>query len=205
MNKQEFLSGLRNALSGLPQDDIEERLSFYSEMIDDRVEEGMTEEEAVASIGSINDVVSQILSDVPITKLIKERIKPKRSLGGLEIALLILGFPLWFPLLIAAASLIFAFYAVIWSLIISLWAIELSFIACGFAGIAAGAAYAVNGLGVQSLATFGIGIFFCGFSVFTFFCCKAATKGMLKLTKKALLGIKSLFVRKENKKGKKDL
>ena len=44
MNKQEFLAGLRKGLSGLPQEDIEERLLFYSEMIDDRIEEGMEEE-----------------------------------------------------------------------------------------------------------------------------------------------------------------
>ena len=34
MNKQEFLMKLRKALSGLPKDDIDERLTFYSEMID---------------------------------------------------------------------------------------------------------------------------------------------------------------------------
>ncbi len=33
MNKQEFLTDLRKALSGLPQDDIEERIAFYGEMI----------------------------------------------------------------------------------------------------------------------------------------------------------------------------
>ena len=37
MNKQEFLTQLRQGLSGLPQDDIEKRLTFYSEMIDDRI------------------------------------------------------------------------------------------------------------------------------------------------------------------------
>ena len=47
MRKQEFLTELRKGLSGLPQDDIEERLSFYSEMIDDQIEEGLAEEEAV--------------------------------------------------------------------------------------------------------------------------------------------------------------
>ena len=47
MNKQEFLSLLRRELSGLPQGDIEERVGFYAEMIDDRMEEGLTEEEAV--------------------------------------------------------------------------------------------------------------------------------------------------------------
>ena len=46
MNKREFLASLRNGLYGLPQDDIEERLGFYAEMIDDRMEEGLTEEQA---------------------------------------------------------------------------------------------------------------------------------------------------------------
>ena len=45
MTKKEFLSGLRKKLSGLPQEDSEERLNFYSEIIDDRVEEGLSEEE----------------------------------------------------------------------------------------------------------------------------------------------------------------
>ena len=47
MNKEEFLNSLRKRLKGLPNNEIEERISFYSEMIDDRVEEGMSEEEAI--------------------------------------------------------------------------------------------------------------------------------------------------------------
>ena len=38
MNKQEFIDALRAALSGLPADDVEDRLSYYGEMIDDRIE-----------------------------------------------------------------------------------------------------------------------------------------------------------------------
>jgi uncharacterized membrane protein len=49
MGKQEFLTRLGKALSGLPREDIEERLNFYSEMIEDRMEEGLSEEEAVAA------------------------------------------------------------------------------------------------------------------------------------------------------------
>ena len=45
MNKQEFITSLYNRLSGLPQNDIENSIEFYSEMIDDRIEEGLTEEE----------------------------------------------------------------------------------------------------------------------------------------------------------------
>lgn len=46
MSKQEFLEQLRRGLSGLPREDIEERLKFYSEMLEDRMEEGLSEEEA---------------------------------------------------------------------------------------------------------------------------------------------------------------
>ena len=56
MNKQEFLDRLRKGLSGLPQAEREERLLFYSEMIDDRMEEGLTEEEAVAALGSLEEI-----------------------------------------------------------------------------------------------------------------------------------------------------
>lgn len=37
MRKWEFLSTLKNRLSGLPKQEVEERLNFYSEMIDDRM------------------------------------------------------------------------------------------------------------------------------------------------------------------------
>lgn len=51
MSKQEFLGALYNGLSGLPKEDIENSVQFYSEMIDDRMDEGMTENEAVEDIG----------------------------------------------------------------------------------------------------------------------------------------------------------
>lgn len=95
MNKQEFLGKLRSGLSGLPQGDVEERLTFYSEMIDDRMEEGISEEEAVCEIGSVDEIVSQIIADIPFTKLVREKIKPNRTLRPWEIVLLVLGSPVW--------------------------------------------------------------------------------------------------------------
>lgn len=79
MNKQEFLDGLRKGLSGLPQANIEERLTFYGEMLDDRIEEGLSEEEAVAAAGSVNEIVRQTVADIPLAKIAKERIKPKKT------------------------------------------------------------------------------------------------------------------------------
>lgn len=44
MTKREFTVRLGSMLSGLPKRDIDERISFYCEMIDDKIEDGMSEE-----------------------------------------------------------------------------------------------------------------------------------------------------------------
>ena len=80
MRKEEFLKRLRKRLSGLPDKDTDERISFYSEIIDDRIEDGLTEEEAVAAIGTVDSVVEQIINETPIKTLVNQRIKPKRKL-----------------------------------------------------------------------------------------------------------------------------
>ena len=42
MNKQEFLDALQGGLSGLPKEDLQRILDFYSEIIDDCVEDGLS-------------------------------------------------------------------------------------------------------------------------------------------------------------------
>ena len=79
MNKQDFLAELRKGLSGLPQDDIEERLTFYSEMLDDRIEEGLSEEEAVSAAGTIDEIVAQTIADISLPKIARERLLPDRK------------------------------------------------------------------------------------------------------------------------------
>ena len=123
MTKQEFLEKLEASLDGLPKDDIAERISFYSEMIDDRIEEGLSEEDAVADIGSIDDIVFEMLKETSIAKLVKEKIKPNRKLKTWEIVLLWAGSPVWFPLLIVAAAVVFSLYVSVWAIIISFWAV----------------------------------------------------------------------------------
>ena len=124
MTKKEFLSSLRSKLQGLPPSDIDERISFYSEMIDDRMDEGKSEEEAVSEIGNVDDVVMDIAKDTPLVKLVKEKMKPKRRIRPWEIVLLVLGFPLWFPLLITFFVLVLVFWIVIWVLAIVTYVLE---------------------------------------------------------------------------------
>lgn len=205
MNKSEFLAELRSRLVGLPQNEIEERISFYSEMIDDRVEEGATEEDAVAGIGSIDEIVAQILEDVPLWSIVKEKVKKKRektekkrrSLKAWEIVLIVLGFPVWLPLLIAAFAVILSLYVVLWSVIISLWAVFVSLAACGLAGIVAGVGYAILVKPIDGILLVAAGLVCSGLAIFAFIGCKAATKGTARLTKKMIFGIKHLFVGKD--------
>ena len=197
MTKQEFITELREKLSGLPKEDIEESISFYSEMIDDRIEEGQTEEKAVFDIGSAEKISAQIIADTPFPKIAKERIKPKRRLMAWEIILLVLGSPLWLSLAAAAIVLILAIYVVLWSVIISLWAVFASLLASSVGVLAAGVVFAISGRIIESIAMIGVSFLCAGFTIFLFFGSKAATKGIILLTKKIALGIKRAFVRKE--------
>lgn len=197
MNKQEFLEQLRKGLTGLPKDEIEERLAFYGEMIDDRMEDGVSEETAVCEIGSVDELVSQIIADIPLRKLVKEKIRPKQKLKVWEIVLLALGSPIWLSLIIAVLAVILSLYLVVWSVIGVLWAVFAAFVTCGLAGVAAGVYFAVGGTILTGIATIGAGMACIGLSVFIFFGCKAATKGIIWLTKKLIFLIKNRFIKKE--------
>ena len=200
MNKAQFLEDLRSRLSGLPRQELDERLVFYSEMIDDRIEDGLDEEAAVAEIGPADKVARQIMEDIPLSALVKERVRSNRSPKAWEIVLLVLGFPLWFPLLIAAGAVLLSLYAVLWALVLSLWAVEFSLIVSAFAGVAGGIFLLLRGSAVQGLTLISAGLVLAGLAIFLFYGCVAAVKGSVQLTKKLALGLKSLFVGKERTK-----
>ena len=198
MTKQAFFTELKARLSGLPSAEANERFSFYDEMINDRIEDGLSEEEAVAQVGTPEEISNQILSEIPLSALVKEKVRSKRALRVWEIILLILGFPLWFPLLLSAFIIILAFYIVIWSLVISLFAIDLSL---GFASIAAlvmAIIYLFQGKISSAVLMLGASAICAGLTVLLFIGSITAAKGMCVVTKKSILGIKSWFVRKEN-------
>lgn len=197
MCKREFLAELRAGLSGLPQEDIEERLTFYSEMIDDRTEDGLSEDEAVAAIGSVDEIVAQAVADTSLVKIAKERIKPKRRLRVGEIVLLTLGSPIWLSLGLVVLAVIFTIYVVLWSVIASLWAVFAALAACFVAGIPMSVVFAANGHVASGVATLAAGAVCAGLAIFMFFGCKAATKGILILTKKTAIQIKNCFIKRE--------
>ena len=125
MGKTEFLEQLRRGLSGCPDQEKEERIAFYDEMISDYLEEGLTESEAVAKIGDPRDIAAGIMADLPLSTLVKERIRPGRKLKSWELILIILGSPIWVSLVIAAIAVIFSIYVAVWSIVVAVYAADL--------------------------------------------------------------------------------
>lgn len=197
MTKQEFLAALRDGLSGLPQSDIEEHLGFYAEMIEDRMEDGLTEEEAVAAVGSVEDIAAQIVADTPLTRLVSVKIKPNRRLSAWEIVLLVLGSPIWLSLLIAVFAVALSLYVVLWSVVVSLWSVFVALAASALGVLVGGVVFLCYSYTSAGLVCIAASLVCAGLSIFAFYGCKAATKGGGWLTKKMALFIKTCFIRKE--------
>lgn len=198
MTKLSFLFALRDKLSGLPQSEIEERLRFYSEMIEDRMEEGLSEEEAVAEIGTVEEIAAQILSDCPRVEQKKEAISHKRQIKAWEIVLLILGSPVWLSLLIAVFAVIFSLYVSLWSVIVAFWAVFVAFAVCALSCIVVGIVIVISRNVLAGTSLLAVGFICTGLTILLFYGCKALTKAAAWITKKLATGIYHLFTRKEN-------
>ena len=197
MTKLQFLLALNDKLSGLPRDEVDERLNFYSEMIEDRIEEGLSEADAVAAVGSVDEIAEQITAEIPLVKIVTEKVKRKGKLESWQIVLLVVGAIVWIPLLIAAGSVVFSLYVSLWSVIISLWAGFVSVVASAIAAAVFGLVLVMCGNAQIGFAAIAAAMVCAGVSIFFLLGCKAATKGASWLTKKMALIIKKAFTGKE--------
>ena len=190
MTKLNFLMALHEKLADLPQSEVEERLVFYSEMIEDRMEEGLSEAEAVSAVGAVEEIAAQIAAEIPSGKVKKKR-------KAWKTVLLIVGSPLWGSLLVAAVAVVFAVYVSLWAVAISLWACFGASCGCALGGLVASVIFFCGGTGSAGFSVLGASLVCAGLSVFLFYGCKAATKGVLWLGKKLCLWAQKCFSRKE--------
>ena len=192
MSKQEFLAELKGRLHALDEVEIKKTLAYYGEIIDDRVEEGMTEDQAIRSMEPVGAIAEQILQDAPLKTLI--RAKRPRNLSAWTIVLLVLGSPVWLPLLIAALVLVLAFFLVIWSLILALWVIVVSFAAGGIASVAS--VPFVIGM-TTVLMNLGAGLMLIGAAILLFRPAVVAARQAGRLMAATGRRMKSILIRKE--------
>ena len=88
MTRKQFLNDLYRRLGSMSTEEAEQHLTYYAEMLADRMEDGMTEEEAVASMESVDTIARRILQDAvvpersvfddPVEDFAEEKPKKKR-------------------------------------------------------------------------------------------------------------------------------
>ncbi len=165
--------------------------------MDGQLKRGLLDVCVLAAIGSIEEIAAQVVAETPLTKIAKERIRPKRRLGAGEIVLLVLGSPIWLSLGIAAAAVLLALYAVVWSVIVSLWAVFAALAVCAVGSIPLGVWVIAKGRAAAGIATLAGGMVCAGLAILMFFGCLAATKGVILWTGRSVLWVKDRLIGKK--------
>lgn len=131
MSKEEFLGSLNRLLKSLGKSEREKSLSYYNEIIDDYMEDGYTEEEAVGQIGSPGQIAQEILEE----QQTQMKTPMSRGMKGLIAVLLVLGFPLWGSLVLAGFCLVLSAVLLVLSAYIVIWCIPICTGAVSVAGL----------------------------------------------------------------------
>lgn len=198
MNKQEFVSKLQSRLKNMPSKIINDQISFYLEMIEDKKEEGLSEQEAIQQLGSIDDITNEIVNNISLFDIAKDKIKPKRKVKVLDIIFVVLTSPIWLSLFIAFLAVILAIYISMWAIVISFYAIFISLSACTLASLMLSIYYLCSTNYASGLVFLSTSFVLLGLSILSFYGCKYLTKCLIKLAKITNLKIKKLFIKKEN-------
>ena len=146
MSKEEFLGSLNRLLKSLGKSEREKSLSYYNEIIDDYMEDGYTEEQAVEQIGNPGLIAQEILEEQ------QSQMKAPMSRGTkvLVAVLLVLGFPLWGSLMLAGFCIVLSAVLLVLSAYIVIWCIPL----CTGAASVAGLILSVVSIGMLSAGIF---------------------------------------------------
>ena len=198
MTKADFLQLLERALSQLSEEERRANLEYYSELLDDMLEEGMTEAEATAKLGSPAAIAESILQEMPLSKLVSTRMKPKSGWTPLAIILAVVGSPVWVPLLLAGVAVVAALFVSIWALaaVAAEVVLALALAVIAVPVLAVRTAVLTLPLGLLLL---GGGLVLLGLCVLGGLMAVELCKLLAQLTVLLARKIKGLFIRKEEK------
>ncbi|MDO4542922.1 MAG: DUF1700 domain-containing protein [Clostridia bacterium] len=196
MNKTNFLFELTEELSWLPQSEVDSSVSYYGELIDDKIEDGMSEEEAVASLGTPKEVAAEIGMDQPMMTLIKSYARPKGGKTGLTVTLAALSSPIWVPVGLCLVAIAVSLYIAAWAVVISLFAAVAALLIGGLCFAGLGIYRAVSG-DISQLLVLGAGLVAIGAGIALLLLVKDIPKWLVRGTAAAIKKIKAIFVKKE--------
>lgn len=200
MHKQAFLDQLAALLRHVPPHELARSLEYYNEIIVDRMEDGMSEEEAVAALGPLDAIVEGILYEMPLPALIAARVnesKDKSSNKRLWMILAILGIPIWLPLLLAGACVVLSIYIAIWAVFLSLYAVVFALGISGVAGLLSGFVLWVTRGPAVGLCLIGAALVCGALTLFMVSPVLAMTKNLVHLTAVFAKKLKSFVIAKK--------
>ena len=182
MDKKAYLDRLDELLDCLPKDKRAEARSFYEEAIDDRMEDGMSEEEAVAAMGSAEIAAEVILGELPAVPraVAKTRRKSRVLLWVLAIA----GSVVWVPLGLAFVVAAVAVYLSIWIAAACIWIAAASFVLALPLGLYLAWCGIMEGLFAFAFAQAGMGFVFGGLGLIVFNLAFSASRALALLSQK---------------------
>ena len=184
MTKVDFLSKLRTSLERENIKNIETYVTYYSEIIEDYLEDGFSEKEAITKMGSIDEIVETILDE---SGQVNENLRKKNPF---VLFLLIIGAPLWGSILLSILLFLFSGLIIVWCGPFILGCLS-------FAGFVTGAV-SLMGLtfntGVYYIVTqLGVGIFALGLGLFLLISTMYVAKHVSFLSKKFIEILSNLF------------
>lgn len=195
MNKDEFLNDLCHALKGLPYEEVNKTLDYYSELIDDAVEDGADEKTFIAGLEDVETIAERITDETSIRKLVAREVKGKRF-SVPAIILIIVGSPVWLSILIAVAASLLALYVSVWSVVVSFFAADVAFAASAVLAVVAMPFVFAESV-AKALFFLGTAIACAGIAILGFFGCVWCTKKLIQFTMFIVRKIKYKFIRKE--------
>ena len=200
MKRNDFLNQLRARLWAMPEADKQRSVDYYSEMIDDRMEDGLTEEEAVAAIGDLDEIVEQILHETPRPPAAPKQVKPEKKSGQSSwkvwvAILLVIGSPVWIPVMASLLATVVSVYVSLW-IVVAVFYIVAVAVGAAAIGCVVGCFFMIGRAGVI-LVSLGAAALCAGLAILLFLLGNLAAKGMIALTKLCWQGAKSIFSRKE--------
>ena len=108
--------------------------------------------------------------------------------------LTVLGFPLWFSLLLILGAVILVLFISLWSIPLAFWTVLISLVAATPVGEVAGVLNLIYGSTGHGIALLGGGIVSACLVIPVFYLCKYITKGCAFITARSFAAIKYIFV-----------
>lgn len=204
MCRQEFLCSLNSILCNYPSNEVEKCLEYYNECISDRMENGMSEEEAVADLGDIYSIADNIKMEMPITTLVRQKVVASRDSeesvpkkrSAPRTVFMIIGIIFALPFIIAFLGIIFAVIVTLLALIPAFFCVTL---ALGISAVACLVAGIISIVMADSLSLFlylGASLICASLTILFALITAWVTKGVKKATVGIIKGIKKMLIKK---------